>query len=514
MGNDYKIGVVVGLLFLAAGVAYFVWIESSGEGDPVATQDKEELPEVVLGSDETKTAGDGGRVGTENSGSPFSEDDTMGGGGSDTGEDTTGLALRSPTGNEDLSADTGKSVTGDKTAGAAAEGIGIALEDSSKTGTAAGKDAGTGEELVSSWNLDDDTGSDIASNSKDTTAGKNFIDVTMDTDMGKDTTGFSSAGTAEESDELTVAVDDSRFGGAKSGTQIDSGMAGTEAGPVFDEFGGGEKETAVDDEKEEIALEEMETGIGFAAGQKTYTVEEGDSGFWEIAEKVYGPGNGMYWRRIQKANPGVHSRTLRPGKILTIPALTGSRKNGGLPGGGASTAEPSRERGTVFTDTDGKKYYIVSSKDGAGLWGIAAKPEVYGKGYRYKLLEKANPGIDSSRLRPGMKLLVPPVPVRVEEKKTPKAVDNSVDVGLAGGGKRYTVVAGDQGFWGISKKVYGSGKYFSLIRKANPGVDPQSLRIGTVLVIPPLDKEPEVKPVTAPAGMDENVPAGVPDFGS
>lgn len=514
MGNDYKIGVVVGLLFLAAGVAYFVWIESSGEGDPVATEGKEELPEVVLGSDETKTAGDGGRAGTQNSGSPFSRDDTLGGGGSATGEDMTVLDQQPPAGQEDVSTGTGKSVTGGKTTGTAEEGIGIALEDSSKAGTGAAEDAGTGEELVSSWNLDDDTGFDLSSGSKDPTAGKDFIDVTMDAGTGKDTTGFSSAGTAEESDELTVAMDDSRLGGATSDSEVDSGITGKEAVPVFDEFGGGEKETAGDGRKEEIALEEMETGIGVATGRRTYTVKEGDSGFWEIAEKAYGPGNGMYWRRIQKANPGVNSRTIRPGKILTIPALTGSRKEGGLSGGGESTAEPAREKGTVFTDTDGKKYYIVSSKDGAGLWGIAAKPEVYGKGYRYKLLEKANPGIDSSKLRPGMKLLVPPLPATAEEKKTPTAADDSVDVGLAGGGKRYTVVAGDQGFWGISKKVYGSGKYFGLIRKANPGVDPQSLRIGTVLVIPPLDTAAEVKPVPAPVGADEDVPAGVPDFGS
>ncbi|MHC4985583.1 MAG: LysM peptidoglycan-binding domain-containing protein, partial [Planctomycetota bacterium] len=53
----------------------------------------------------------------------------------------------------------------------------------------------------------------------------------------------------------------------------------------------------------------------------------------------------------------------------------------------------------------------------------------------------------------------------------------------------YRVVEGDQGFWGIAKKLYGAGRYYYLIAEANPDVDPTRLRAGQVLRIPPLPRE-------------------------
>jgi hypothetical protein len=44
------------------------------------------------------------------------------------------------------------------------------------------------------------------------------------------------------------------------------------------------------------------------------------------------------------------------------------------------------------------------------MWGIAARLEVYGRGRLYTLLKKANPDVDPTRLRPGMRLLVPNPP--------------------------------------------------------------------------------------------------------
>ncbi len=52
----------------------------------------------------------------------------------------------------------------------------------------------------------------------------------------------------------------------------------------------------------------------------------------------------------------------------------------------------------------------------------------------------------------------------------------------------YAVRAGDQGLWGIAKIVYGHGKYWSLIAKANPDVDFNALRVGQELIIPPFPK--------------------------
>ena len=62
-----------------------------------------------------------------------------------------------------------------------------------------------------------------------------------------------------------------------------------------------------------------------ARGGGVYVVQEGDTGYWGIAEKVYG--NGEHWRLIADANPGVDVETLRAGQKLKIPPLPkGKRK--------------------------------------------------------------------------------------------------------------------------------------------------------------------------------------------
>lgn len=52
--------------------------------------------------------------------------------------------------------------------------------------------------------------------------------------------------------------------------------------------------------------------------------------------------------------------------------------------------------------------------------------------------------------------------------------------------RTYTVVAGDNGFWDVSRKVYGDGKHWHLIATANPSANTSALRIGQVLTVPPL----------------------------
>jgi hypothetical protein len=43
----------------------------------------------------------------------------------------------------------------------------------------------------------------------------------------------------------------------------------------------------------------------------TYVVKKGDTGFWLVAERAYGPGKGKYWPLIAKANPNVDTNRLR-----------------------------------------------------------------------------------------------------------------------------------------------------------------------------------------------------------
>lgn len=246
------------------------------------------------------------------------------------------------------------------------------------------------------------------------------------------------------------------------------------------------------------------------AGRKTYVVQPGDQGFWYVAEKVYG--NGKHWKLIAAANPTVDSNRLRPGMVLNIPALPAVTQ----PGRAVATES---EYGKVTTSTTGQKIYIVSKRDTAGLWGIAAKPEIYGKGHLWEHIQKANPTVDPTRLRPGTRLIIPLLAKRTTPGTRParlrrgaferaRAAQHGKTI-VGPDGKRYYVVqSGDAGFWGISKKVYGDGKYSYLIGRANPGITSETLQPGDKLLIPPKPAESTrtTRPVR-PAGTTESRPA-------
>ena len=53
----------------------------------------------------------------------------------------------------------------------------------------------------------------------------------------------------------------------------------------------------------------------------------------------------------------------------------------------------------------------------------------------------------------------------------------------AGAGGSYTVKRGDT-LYGIARAKYGDGKQYTRIVAANPGVSPQSLKVGQTLTIP------------------------------
>ena len=49
----------------------------------------------------------------------------------------------------------------------------------------------------------------------------------------------------------------------------------------------------------------------------------------------------------------------------------------------------------------------------------------------------------------------------------------------------YTIAAGDN-MWKISTKVYGDGKFTQKIQEADPGLNFQKMKVGTVIRIPPI----------------------------
>jgi 5'-nucleotidase/UDP-sugar diphosphatase len=73
----------------------------------------------------------------------------------------------------------------------------------------------------------------------------------------------------------------------------------------------------------------------------------------------------------------------------------------------------------------------------------------------------------------------PATPVAYEPPPTPVA---PVETTASSGGT-YTVKKGDT-LYGIARARYGDGKQWQRIANANPGVSPQSLKVGQTLVIP------------------------------
>jgi len=167
------------------------------------------------------------------------------------------------------------------------------------------------------------------------------------------------------------------------------------------------------------------------------------------------------------------------------------------------TTPPGKVHPFVRTDpATGQDIYVVRKGD-AGFWGIAEK--VYPHGKYWTRIADANPKADSRNLRPGQKLIIPrlKLPTTTPAAPAPTAA-------LRPGETWYVVQADDTaGFWGIAKKVYGGqGKYFTLIVKRNPNVDPQKLHKGQKLIIPALGDalRPAEKPARKPEPQPETPP--------
>jgi nucleoid-associated protein YgaU len=131
-------------------------------------------------------------------------------------------------------------------------------------------------------------------------------------------------------------------------------------------------------------------------GNTTYVVKKGDKGFWDIAEKVYGPGKGKYWTLIEKANKQVDYGGLKEGMTLTIPPIPEQPA-----GPVAAAATPPA---AAATGGGGEKVYVVQAGD--GWWSIARKE--YGDGKYWEELRKANPQIQGN-LKAGQKIKIPPL---------------------------------------------------------------------------------------------------------
>ena len=120
------------------------------------------------------------------------------------------------------------------------------------------------------------------------------------------------------------------------------------------------------------------------------------------------------------------------------------------------------------------KTYTVRSGD--YLWSIAEK--IYGSGYNWVDLAKANNLENPGVIYAGTKLIVPNVaPKEVTVQANPTQVQNPIT------GSTYTVVKGDF-LWNIAVRAYGDGYKWTVIAKANNLTNPDLIFSGNVLKLP------------------------------
>jgi len=234
-----------------------------------------------------------------------------------------------------------------------------------------------------------------------------------------------------------------------------------------------------------------------AIGGKTHVIRSGES-LWVIAEKEYGPGSGRHWPKIQAANPGLNPDNLPVGKLIRIPVLTPATK-------APPTGRPLGAADLAAASVGGGKTYVVVKGD--SLWKIAARPDIYANGEQWRRIQKANPGVDLAALRPGMRLIIPPLS-SLDSPGVGSAVGPLREPApMPGPGQKvYVVQKGDSGMWAVSVKHLGDGKYWPAIARMNPGANPSVLRPGQKLVIPSLQEAKELM-----SGHGSRLPVATPE---
>ncbi len=143
---------------------------------------------------------------------------------------------------------------------------------------------------------------------------------------------------------------------------------------------------------------------------------------------------------------------------------------------GPDNSAPSNAPPSVIPSETAEKTYII--KAGDSLWTIAKSQ--YGDGSKHDLIAKANPGLNPNALKVGSKIVIPPLPSSGTPGESGTVVTHPGD----SAGETYTIQSGDT-FTTIAQKHYGSGAKANLIEKANPGVNPKNLKVGSKITLPP-----------------------------
>lgn len=175
-------------------------------------------------------------------------------------------------------------------------------------------------------------------------------------------------------------------------------------------------------------------------GGTVYTINPGDS-LYGLARRF-----NTTVAAIINANPGITPTNLQLGQQICIPVAP---TPGPCPGG------------FVYIVKSGDTFFSIAQRNGIAVAALSA----------------ANPGVNPDALRVGQQLCVPaPAP-------SPQPCP----------GRLYTIQAGDT-FYKIARQF---GYTLDALLAANPGVNPDSLRVGQSLCLPP---SPGGGPLPCPAG--------------
>ena len=91
---------------------------------------------------------------------------------------------------------------------------------------------------------------------------------------------------------------------------------------------------------------------------------------------------------------------------------------------------------------------------------------------------KHNPGLNPKRLRLGTEIMIPPAPTKAP------AADSGAKWQTATNGVRYHTIRKNEKLWTIAEHYYGKGILYTKIKRANPGLNPDNLKLGARLIIP------------------------------
>ncbi len=195
--------------------------------------------------------------------------------------------------------------------------------------------------------------------------------------------------------------------------------------------------------------------------QRIHVVAHGET-LADISQQYYN--SHKYWPRIAKANPGLDPNELKEGQKLVIPPLS-AVKPSTTPTPGEGEQGPQAGPGeTLYTVQKDDSLYLIAQKQ-------------LGKASRWTEIKTLNK-LEGDELREGDQLRLP-----AREERAPETHADGAPEAAAG---RVHVVEEGETLGDISKQYYGSTRHWRDIVKANPGLDPDRLLVGTKLSIPEL----------------------------